>query len=184
MSLQIAILGVGAWLVLAEQMTPGAMIAGSILFARALAPVDQAIGSWRSATSARSAYQRITAQLRGNPPRPPAMALPPPTGRLKIDGADVADWDPADVERYIGYLPQDIELFAGTVRENIARMSEGDPRPSSPPNGPPTSMTWCSIWRTATRPRLAAAWRLPERSLRRRWRQNGSGRAVASPLAS
>ena len=182
MSLQIAILGVGAWLVLAEQMTPGAMIAGSILFARALPPVDQAIGSWRSAISAISAYQRITAQLRGNPPRPPAMALPPPTGRLKIDGItyfhpgadapalhgisfeldageslgiigptavgkttlarmlvgnlhpraghvrlDGADWDPADVGRYIGYLPQDIELFAGTVRENIARMSEGDP---------------------------------------------------------
>ena len=185
MTLQIAILGAGAWLVLAEQMTPGAMIAGSILFARALAPVDQAIGSWRSATSARSAYQRITAQLRDNPPRPPAMALPPPSGRLvvegvtyfhpgadapalhgisfdlepgeslgiigptavgkttlarmlvgnlkpraghvRLDGADVADWDPDDFGRHIGYLPQDIELFAGTVRENIARMSEGDP---------------------------------------------------------
>jgi len=85
MSLQIAILGAGAWLVLAEQMTPGAMIAGSILFARALAPVDQAIGSWRSATGARSAYQRITAQLRDHPARPPAMALPPPTGRLLVD---------------------------------------------------------------------------------------------------
>jgi PrtD family type I secretion system ABC transporter len=185
MSLQIAILGIGAWLVLAGQMTPGAMIAGSILFARALAPVDQAIGSWRSATSARAAYQRITAELRDNPVRAPAMALPPPSGRLtvegityfhpgadspalhgisfdlepgeslgiigptavgkttlarmlvgnlkpraghvRLDGADVADWDSADVGQHIGYLPQDIELFGGTVRENIARMSEGEP---------------------------------------------------------
>ncbi len=184
MSLQIAILGVGAWLVLAEVITPGAMIAGSILFARALAPVDQAIGSWRSATGAKSAYRRITAQLRDHPPRRPAMTLPPPTGRLmvdgvtyfhpgadapalhgigfeldageslgiigptavgkttlarmlvgnlrpraghvRLDGADVADWDPDHVGRHIGYLPQDIELFAGTVRENIARMAEGD----------------------------------------------------------
>jgi PrtD family type I secretion system ABC transporter len=185
MSLQIAILGVGAWLVLAGEMTPGAMIAGSILFARALAPVDQAIGSWRSATSARAAYKRITAELREMPLRAPAMALPAPEGRLtvqnityfhpgadapalhgisfelapgeslgvigptavgkttlarmlvgnlkpraghvRLDGADVADWDPADVGPHIGYLPQDIELFAGTVRENIARMSEGEP---------------------------------------------------------
>ena len=185
MSLQIAILGAGAWLVLAETMTPGAMIAGSILFARALAPVDQAIGSWRSATSAKAAYGRIVQELRENPPREAAMKLPPPEGKLQVssltyfhpnanepilhglafdlapgeslgvigptavgkttlarmlvgnlrpraghvrlDGADVADWDPDEVGPHIGYLPQDIELFGGTVRENIARMSEGDP---------------------------------------------------------
>ncbi len=184
MSLQIAILGVGAWLVLAGEMTPGAMIAGSILFARALAPVDQAIGSWRSASAARSAYGRIISGLAERAPRPAAMALPPPTGRLavdglsyfhpganepilhrvgfalepgeslgiigptavgkttlarvlvgnlrpraghvRLDGADLANRDGDQVGRHIGYLPQDIELFAGTVRENIARMAEGD----------------------------------------------------------
>ncbi len=185
MSLQIAILGVGAWLVLQEAMTPGAMIAGSILFARALAPVDQAIGSWRSATGARGAYRRINAQLSETPPRIAAMKLPAPKGRLQVDGvtyfhpganepiirnvgfeldpgeslgiigptavgkttlarmlvgnlrpraghvrldgADVVDWDSDDIGPHIGYLPQDVELFGGTARENIARMSEGDP---------------------------------------------------------
>jgi PrtD family type I secretion system ABC transporter len=184
MSLQIAILGIGAWLVLAEQLTPGAMIAGSILFARALAPVDQAIASWRAATGARSAYARITEGLAENPAPPPTMALPAPKGSLavdgltyfhpgsaepilrgigfalapgeslgvigptavgkttlarllvgnlrprgghvRLDGADLADWDDDRVGPHIGYLPQDIELFAGTVRENIARMTEGD----------------------------------------------------------
>ncbi len=185
MSLQIAILGAGAWLVLDGVITPGAMIAGSILFARALAPVDQAIGSWRSAINAKSAYRRIAAQMSAHPPREAAMQLPPPTGRLQVedvtyfhpsanqpilrglsfdlvpgeslaiigptavgkttlarmlvgnlrpraghvrlDGADVADWHSDDIGPHIGYLPQDIELFAGTVRENIARMGEGDP---------------------------------------------------------
>ena len=53
--------------------------------------------------------------------------LKPRAGHVRLDGADVADWDPADVGPHIGYLPQDIELFAGTVRENIARMTEGEP---------------------------------------------------------
>ena len=182
--LQIAMLGVGAWLVIHDEITPGAMIAGSILLGRALAPVEQAIGSWKSAISARGAYQRMKSQLDAVMPRAESMPLPAPAGRLTVEGlafaypgasepvlrgiaftlepgealgligptavgkttlarlavgnlrpvaghvrldkADVAQWDPVDLGRHIGYLPQDVELFGGTVRENIARMGEGE----------------------------------------------------------
>ena len=182
--LQVAMLGVGAWLAIHDEITPGAMIAGSILLGRALAPVEQAIGSWKSAVAARGAYGRIKRQLDAMTPRAEAMALPAPAGKFSVEGmsyvypgasepvlraidfrlepgesvgligptavgkttlarlavgnlrpsaghirldtADVAQWDPVDLGQYIGYLPQDVELFAGTVRENIARMAEGD----------------------------------------------------------
>ena len=182
--LQIAMLGVGAWLVLQNELTPGAMIAGSILLGRALAPVEQAINSWKSAVSARGAYQRIKAQLDAMPPPREAMSLPTPSGRLtvkdlayvypgagepvlrginfslepgeslgligptavgkttlarllvgnlvpraghvRLDAADVAQWDSVDLGPHIGYLPQDVELFGGSVRENIARMADGE----------------------------------------------------------
>ncbi len=51
----------------------------------------------------------------------------PRVGHVRLDGADVADWAAEDLGRHIGYLPQDIELFAGSVRDNIARMGEADP---------------------------------------------------------
>ena len=53
--------------------------------------------------------------------------LQPKIGHVRLDGMDVAQWAPEDLGRYLGYLPQDVELFNGTVRENIARMSKGDP---------------------------------------------------------
>jgi ABC-type protease/lipase transport system fused ATPase/permease subunit len=77
---QIGMLATGAWFVLAGEITPGVMIAGSILMARALAPVEQAIGSWRTMVSARSAYGRIKAQLAAAPVRGQSMALPEPKG--------------------------------------------------------------------------------------------------------
>ena len=46
---------------------------------------------------------------------------------MNLDGVDVAQWDARDRGQYVGYLPQDIELFDGTVRENIARLGESDP---------------------------------------------------------
>ncbi len=182
--LQIAMLGTGAWLVLQAEITPGVMIAGSILMARALAPVEQAIGTWRSAVSARDAYKRVKQQLAAMPARPASMPLPAPSGNIsveglayvhsgasdpvlrgitfelkageamgligptasgkttlarllignltpraghaRLDGMDVAEWDSMDRGQYVGYLPQDVELFSGTVRENIARMGEGE----------------------------------------------------------
>ncbi len=152
---------------------------------RALAPVEQAIGSWRALIAAQNARARIEKFLEQNPRREGTMALPRPAGRVvfdnvsyvhpgapdpavravrfqlepgeglgligptaagkttlgrllignlqpkighvRLDGMDVAQWSSEDLGRYVGYLPQDVELFNGTVRENIARMSKGDP---------------------------------------------------------
>ena len=182
--LQVGILGTGAWLVILGELTPGAMIAGSILMGRALAPVEQAIGSWKAAIAARNAYQRVKEQLENAPETGQAMPLPTPEGRVdveglafvhqtasepvfrqvsfalepgeamgligptaagkttlarllvgnldprvghvRLDGADVSVWQSDDLGKHVGYLPQDVELFSGTVRENIARMGEGD----------------------------------------------------------
>lgn len=182
--LQIAVLGVGAYLAIHNQITPGAMIAAAILMTRAVAPVEQAIAGWRQAVTARNAYLRVKQQLAVAPARGEAMPLPRPEGRLtaekasfffpgatqptlqeigfavepgeslgiigpsaagkstlarmlvgnlvprlgavRLDGADMAQWEADDRGRYVGYLPQDVELFDGTVRENIARMQDGD----------------------------------------------------------
>jgi len=184
-SLQSLILGFGALLVLEHKITPGMMIAASILVGRALGPVQQVIGVWKSFASTRSAYERLTKLLEAYPKREVGMALPPPTGHLsvegvtasppnvqvpllrnlnfainpgdvlgvigpsgsgkstlarllvgiwpsmggkvRLDGADIYQWNKAELGPYIGYLPQDIELFAGTVSDNIARFGEADP---------------------------------------------------------
>ncbi|WP_281545412.1 type I secretion system permease/ATPase [Grimontia sp. SpTr1] len=185
MLLQIAMLGVGAYLVIQNELTAGAMIAGSILMARALAPVEQSISAWGTAISARQSYQRLKDQIPGFPERAKSMPLPKPKGQIsvekvtyfhpsgaepvlhginfklqpgealgiigpsgtgkstlarlmlgnltptagtiRLDNMDVAKWDPDDLGPHCGYLPQDVELFPGTIRQNIARMSEGEP---------------------------------------------------------
>ncbi len=185
MLLQIGILTIGAWLVIEGEITAGAMIAGSILMGRALAPVEQAIGTWKQMVGARNAYDRIKDQLGRTPFGPPGMPLPPPTGvvsangaayaypgakepllrnitfgiepgealgligptavgkttlarmlvgnltpktgHVRLDGMEVSQWASADLGKHIGYLPQDVELFAGTINENIARMQDVDP---------------------------------------------------------
>ncbi|MCK5446080.1 MAG: type I secretion system permease/ATPase [Rhodospirillaceae bacterium] len=183
MSLQICSLGLGAWLVLQGQLSAGGMLAGSILLGRAMAPIDQAIGSWRSAVGARAAYTRL-GEILSAPIDEPPMPLSEPEGRLevnglsyahpgakdavlrnldftlepgdslaivgptatgkttlarllvgsltplagevRIDGANIKQWDRNALGKHIGYLPQDVELFAGTVKENIARLGEVD----------------------------------------------------------
>ncbi len=181
---QSGILGVGALLVLENRLTPGGMIAASILLGRALSPLDLAIGTWRGTISARSAYGRLNELLRTVPAPPERTTLPRPegfviaenlvlaapgsrqaiikgisfgvskgmlvavlgpsasgksslarglvgvwaplSGTVRLDHADVAHWDKAELGPWIGYLPQDVELFDGTIAENIARFGERD----------------------------------------------------------
>jgi ATP-binding cassette subfamily C exporter for protease/lipase len=184
-SLQSLVLGYGALLAIEGKISPGMMIAASILVGRALAPVQQVIGVWKSYSSTRSAYERLVALLAANPERSAGMALPKPlgaitiegvsaappgstvavikglniaiapgdvigvigpsgsgkstlarllvgvwpafAGKVRLDGADIYTWNKGELGPYIGYLPQDIELFAGTVSDNIARFGDIDP---------------------------------------------------------
>ena len=52
-----------------------------------------------------------------------AGALLPDAGLVRIDGARLADWDSDRLGRFVGYLPQSVSLFAGTVKENISRFA-------------------------------------------------------------
>jgi ABC-type protease/lipase transport system fused ATPase/permease subunit len=85
---QIAIVGVGAWLVIDHAITPGALIAAAIIVSRALAPAENLIGSWRSVAVARQAYRRILERLRGAVPHR-GLRLPAPQGRLDVEGVSV-----------------------------------------------------------------------------------------------
>jgi PrtD family type I secretion system ABC transporter len=182
--LQSGILGVGAWLALMDQLTPGGMIAASILLGRALAPLDLAIASWRSVVAARNAFVRLNELLAAYPEVHRQVTLPQPigavsveglvltapgrndvilrglnfqvaagkaiaiigpsgsgksslaralvgvwpaqAGTVRLDGSDLLGWDREVLGPYLGYLPQDVELFAGTVAENIARFGTLD----------------------------------------------------------
>jgi ATP-binding cassette subfamily C exporter for protease/lipase len=184
-SLQSLVLGFGALLAIEGRITPGMMIAASILVGKALGPVQQVIAVWKSWSSTRSAYERLTALLANNPARDAGMALPKPqgmlavegvvaapagtnlqvlrgvtfaiapgdalgvigpsgsgkstlarllvgvwpamAGKVRLDGADIFSWNKAELGPNVGYLPQDIELFSGTVSENIARFGDVDP---------------------------------------------------------
>jgi PrtD family type I secretion system ABC transporter len=184
LSVQVGILGLGALLVLDSQLTPGQMIAASILLGRALAPVEQSIGAWRSFVTARTSHGRLQELLLSIPEEAPAMELPPPQGHIhvenlsmippgaekpvlrninfalapgetlglvgpsaagkstlcrllvgvwaptvgsvRLDAAEVHTWNREAFGRYVGYLPQDVELFNGTVRQNIARMGDAE----------------------------------------------------------
>ncbi|NKE47890.1 type I secretion system permease/ATPase [Roseomonas frigidaquae] len=185
LTVQVGVLGVGAFLVLEQQLTAGASIAASIIMGRALAPVEQMIGGWKQLVQARQSYRRLLGFLALPRIRPAGMALPAPTGRVaaervtfgfpgqsvaiikgitfnlaagesmaiigpsaagkttlirlligtlapaagtvRLDGADVFTWQREDFGRYVGYLPQDVELFDGTVMKNISRMRDEPP---------------------------------------------------------
>ena len=184
-SLQSLVLGLGALLVLENEITGGMMIAASILVGRTLAPVQQVIGVWKSWSGTRSAWERLNKLLDANPARESGMSLPRPlgavsvegvtavppgaqtpairglsfavaagdvlgiigpsgsgkstlarllvgvwpaaAGKVRLDGGDIYQWDKAELGPNLGYLPQSIELFSGTVSENIARFGEIDP---------------------------------------------------------
>jgi ATP-binding cassette subfamily C protein EexD len=185
LSSQSLVLGLGAYLVIEHEITPGLMIGGSILLGRALAPIDIMIGTWKGFINARNQYKRLNELLLQIPAESEKMSLPAPegsfqieaavvvppgakipvlkgismtiakgdvvgiigpsgagkstfarallgiwptaNGKIRLDGADVFAWNRHELGPFIGYLPQDIELFEGTISENIARFGEVDP---------------------------------------------------------
>lgn len=186
MMLQSAVLAVGAYLVIKQQATAGIIIAGSILSARALAPVELVIAQWRTFVAARQSWHRLNNLLARLPVDEQPMALPKPKnslsveqisvappgsnaivvqdvaftlkagqglgivgpsasgksslvraivgvwitvrGKVRIDGATLDQWSSEMLGEHVGYLPQDMELFAGTIAQNIARL-EPSPAP-------------------------------------------------------
>ena len=179
--LQSAILALGALLVLRNELTAGAMIAGSILMGRALAPVEQAVSGWALLSRGRESWERLALLLTTTPRNAPRTPLPTPgavlevqalsvvapgaavpglrglsfrlepgqalgvigpsgsgkstlarticgvwrpgTGAIRLDGATLDQYEPDVLGRLIGYLPQRVSLFDGTIAENIARLS-------------------------------------------------------------
>ncbi|MHA6345055.1 type I secretion system permease/ATPase [Roseivivax sp. CAU 1761] len=179
--LQSGMLGLGAYLVLQGQLTPGAMIAGSILMGRALAPIELAIGQWPLVERAREGWGNLAILLSEAPAEPERTQLPKPRaklevqqltvlppgeqqaalrivsftvqpgqavgvigpsgagkstlaraltgvwrpagGRVRLDGATLDQYGPDVLGEHIGYLPQRVTLFEGTIAENIARLS-------------------------------------------------------------
>ena len=185
--LQSAMLGLGAWLVLRNELTPGAMIAGSILLGRALAPIELVVGQWAMVNRAQRAWGTLSELLGRTRPMPPRTALPRPEARLDVESLTVIppgeqaatlrmlsftlppgnalgvigasgagkstlaraltgvwpaaggrvrlgraaldQYDPDVLGHLIGYLPQTVTLFEGTIAQNIARLAEQpDPR--------------------------------------------------------
>ena len=182
---QSLVLGLGAYLAVQREISPGLMIAGSILLGRALGPIDQMIGAWKPFVAARGQYHRLNEMLAKIADEPERMSLPAPEGnitleqvmvappgakaavvkgvnfsapagsmigiigpsaagkstlarailgiwpsmggKVRLDGADVFSWNREELGPHIGYLPQDIELFEGSISENIARFGEIDP---------------------------------------------------------
>jgi PrtD family type I secretion system ABC transporter len=181
--IQVAMMGVGVYLVIHSNLTPGIMMAGTILLGRAMAPVESLIGNWNGLVAARSAYNRLyklfpelfsetekqplpapegrvnlervyLAGASANTPiiRQADLDLPagkslgilgpsgsgksslaklivgvwaPTSGHVRIDGADIDHWDREFLGKHVGYLPQDVELFHGTITDNIGRFSQG-----------------------------------------------------------
>jgi PrtD family type I secretion system ABC transporter len=174
--MQVAIFGTGAALVLANEASPGVIIAASIIMGRAFAPINQGIAAWKQTAGAKTAYANLTRLL--SAPRPgqePVSRLDghlkleavtlaikgrtvlqdiafelqpgeimglvgpngagktclcrvilgmwaPDSGRVLVDGKEMSSLDNDAMGRFLGYLPQGVELFSGTVSENIARM--------------------------------------------------------------
>lgn len=184
-AVQVLLQALGAYLVITGEGTPGILVACTILLGRALAPVEQVVGSWRVLAEGRLAFARLSEVLRTAERQPQRMALPAPSGRLhaeglvfrpsqgermilagvslslepgeslaitgasgagkstlvrlltglwrphagvvRLDGVDLAQWPREELGPWLGYVPQDVELFAGTVADNIARLGEVDP---------------------------------------------------------
>lgn len=184
MLVQTALMGVGAWLCIEQQISPGVMMASTIMMGRALAPVQMVVGQWKRIVALRGSYTRLQQiftqlpeQLAGTDLPAPAgklevnnvVVVPPTGGRpvvkgvsftaepgeviavigssgsgksslarslagvwslvqgsVRLDGKHFQEWDPNRLGKHIGYLPQNVELFAGTIAQNIARLAKVD----------------------------------------------------------
>ena len=84
-AIQIALLALGAWLVLTQQASAGIMIATTVLLGRMLQPVEQLVGNWRMLAEARGAWRRLAQLAQEFGARPEQLALPCPQGRLEAD---------------------------------------------------------------------------------------------------
>jgi ATP-binding cassette subfamily C protein len=182
LTLQSAILGLGAYLTVRGEVTGGAIIAASITTSRALAPIEQVIAHWRNFLAARQSFRRLSRTLLGTPAASRPLTLPPPAERLSIenavlcapgsehailsnisfelrsgqalavigpsaagksslaraiagvwplqrgcirlDGAEIDQWSTEDLGPHIGYLPQDVALFEGSIADNIGRLED------------------------------------------------------------
>lgn len=185
MIVQSLMIALGALLALNQEISPGSLIAGSMLLGRALGPIDMLVGTWKGFSVARAQYDRLSRLLDQLPADAPRMQLPAPVGELsvenimvappgtrtpvlkgvsfqlaagealgiigpsasgkstlarailglwpamsgkvRLDGADITAWNRTDLGPHIGYLPQDIELFDGSISDNICRFGEADP---------------------------------------------------------
>jgi len=181
---QILMQALGAYLVISGEGTPGILVATTVLLGRALSPVEQVVGSWRTLAEARLGFARLSELLGAAGEQPERMKLPAPSGKLqaqglvyrppqsermilagiafsldpgeslaiigasgagkstlarlltglwapnagtvRLDGVDLAQWPRQELGPWLGYLPQDVELFPGTVADNIARLGEVD----------------------------------------------------------
>jgi PrtD family type I secretion system ABC transporter len=179
--LQSMMLGLGAYLVIRQELTAGAMIAASIMMGRALAPIETAIANWRAFVAARQSIGRLSETLARVAPKRDTTTLPRPArsldvehvavvapggttpivagarfglksgevlgiigpsgagksslvrtlvgvwrpakGSVRLDGAALDHWDPELLGKHVGFVSQTVELFDGTITENIARMS-------------------------------------------------------------
>lgn len=183
MAVQVAIMGVGAYLAIRQEISGGVLFAASLIMGRALAPVEAAVSQWKALVSARTSFTRLddafrTRSTERRRTRVPSLAggisvegltvlvpgsqlpavaevsfrlvpgevvavvgqsgsgksslaralvgaWPAAQGCVRIDGNDIRHFDSNFLGQSLGYLPQDVELFAGTVRDNIARFREG-----------------------------------------------------------
>jgi PrtD family type I secretion system ABC transporter len=184
LALQSLALGLGAWLAIGNSISGGAVFAASFLAGRALQPIEQLLGTWRTVAQARAAYDKLNSLLEARETDTAMTQLPPPEGRMdveqltvlnaagdgailagisfqlvpgevvavvgpsgagkstllrmlagagrpdrgiiRVDHANVLDWDPERLAAYVGFLPQDVCLFAGTIKENIARFEDSN----------------------------------------------------------
>ncbi len=135
--LQSAMLGMGAWLVLRGELSSGAMIAGSILMGRALAPIEQAIGQWASVTRAQEGWRRLSLLLSRVPPEAPRTALPRPRGRIEVQNLSVVPpGDSQAVLRGISFAVEPGQALgiigpSGAGKSTLARAIIGTWRPAA-----------------------------------------------------